>query len=64
MGGGRPGKKNHCEYLETITGPHLVIKSDQPITRLCQFRLFWTDEFHTPMNDTRPCDITRKRRHR
>ena len=26
--------------------------------------LFWTDEFHTPMNDTRSRDVTRKRRHR
>ena len=26
--------------------------------------LFWNDEVHTPMNDTRSRDVTRKRRHR
>ena len=25
--------------------------------------LFWTDEAHTPMGDTRSRDVTRKRRH-
>ena len=29
-----------------------------------QFNLFWTDEAHTPMNETHSRDVTRKLHHR